>query len=142
MALCYDCERPIKFLARSVRLEDGRVSHRACREKFEFFRRSLDSLPPPMQLVLIRQPNPRSELLADYEVAIMQEASHGKILIWDFGWGSCRYGDLRVVTELPRHAVQHSMHRLGDITIAPLPNDGRRQWSKNEPIVLLSQWQV
>jgi hypothetical protein len=141
MVLCYDCERPIRYWARSVRLEDGRTFHCSCRERLEFFRRSLDLLPPPPESQRLKQPD-QPNPLADYEVAIVEEESRGLILVWDFGWASRRYGNDHVQTDRVRHDAGHSIHRLGGVTIVPLPRDARSQSSDKEPIVLLPQWKV
>jgi hypothetical protein len=136
LPLCYDCERPISYWARRMRLEDGRIFHRSCWGKFKFFLFSLDLLSPPPQLQHLNQRDRPLNPITNYEIAIVEQESRGLILVWDFGWASRRYRNVRIETDaLPHGAI----HRLGDISIAPrVP----RQSSKNEPIVLLPEWEI
>ena len=121
LPLCYDCGRPIGSWARRMRLEDGRIFHRSCWDTFEFFQRFLD-----WQLQHLNQQDRPLNPLANYEIAIVEQESRGLIIVWDFGWASRRYGNVRIMTDALPHGA---LHWLGDISIAPgVP----MQISKNE----------
>jgi hypothetical protein len=61
----------------------------------------------------------RSKPPADYEVQIVDTESRGLIVIWDFGWASRRYGNMRIITDALEQGAHHSTHYLGDVSIAP-----------------------
>ena len=147
MLICYECGRPIRHWERRVRLKNGNLIHRACGRGLGlglvFVRAQIAETIRLQQITSLQSLPHQSKSLTDYEVEIVDIGSRGLILIWDFGWASRRYGDMCVKTDpLPPDVGGNSTHHLGDASIEPLPSDARRESLKNEPIVLLPQWEI
>ncbi len=118
---CYYCDRPVRFWTRRLQVEDARTVHRACWEKREFFRRNVFE-----PLAHLRIDKPRSVRAMDYsvhamdyEVVTIENESRGIIVVWDFGWASRRYEELRINTDSLNQSAGHSIHRLDEVSIAP-----------------------
>jgi hypothetical protein len=115
MLFCDACSQPIRRWARRVWLDDARALHRACWQSRELFRRYFYD-----QMAALQTLRRGSGLHASYEVVIVDEASRGLIVVWDFGWASRRSGDMRVITDPLHGGAQHCMHRFGNVSIAPI----------------------
>jgi hypothetical protein len=111
---CYYCGRPVSFWTRRLQIEHSRTVHRACWERDEFFRRNVFE-----PLARQRTDKPRSVRAMDYEVVTIENESRGIIVVWDFGWASRRYGEMRINTDSLNQSADHFIYRLGEVSIAP-----------------------
>jgi hypothetical protein len=111
---CYRCDRPVRFWMRRLQVEQTHMVHRACWERDEFFRRNVFE-----PLARLWTDKPRSVRAMDYEVVTIENESRGIIVVWNFGWASHRYGEMRINTDLLNQSAGHFIHRLGEVSIAP-----------------------